>query len=346
MRKLAMLFLALWIPVITSADDWHFETKDSSPQCGLYNAAAVDTKGYLHIISNDELTRSLEYRFEDASGWNTEILVTLDRRSISALSIVLDSSGHPHICYGRFDEVIVSCSHWNGAAWDHELIGYDFSMNYRIGLGIDASDRLHVSYIAWEPCVVKYYEQTAIGWNLEVVDGLENSIYGTDTSLFLDDNDMPHIVYNTHFAKGHIKYALKDAMGWHSDFIDKESANGNYLSLSFQGADPVVCYPDLSNYDLKFAKRTGNSWQTEIVDDEEVGQYLCVVVDNQNRVRIIYRDERNKDIKIATQTATGWDLERPFRGLKASIHGLRWILTIIRTLPIRAGVRRISSWHI
>ena len=57
---------------------------------------------------------------------------------------------------------------------------------------------------------------------------------GRDTSLALDGGGYPHISYSDSTIED-LKYAYRDASGWHLETVDSEGDVGQYTSLALDG---------------------------------------------------------------------------------------------------------------
>ena len=76
---------------------------------------------------------------------------------------------------------------------------------------------------------------------------------GVYTSIALDSHDRPRISYldETNYD---LKYAWKDARGWHTTKVDRTGNVGNYTSLAVDSQNfPHISYFDATNGDLNYA---------------------------------------------------------------------------------------------
>ena len=121
------------------------------------------------------------------------------------------------------------------------------------------------------------------------------------TSIALDSQGFPHISYYD-WTNGDLKYAYKDASGWHIETVDSAGDVGKYTSsiaLDSQGF-PHISYYDNSNDNLKYAYKSASGWHIETVDSEGwVGKYTSIALDSRGWPHISYYDATNKDLKYA-----------------------------------------------
>jgi hypothetical protein len=140
-------------------------------------------------------------------------------------------------------------------------------------------------------------------WRIELVDGAGS--VGQQNSLALDSSGYPHISYYDSTSDV-LKYAYKDATGWHIEVADYVGGRFNSLALDSAG------YPHISHYsystgDLRHAYKDAAGWHRELVDgllSDDVGQYTSLALLN-SQPHISYYDVTHGDLKYAYKDAGG-----------------------------------------
>jgi hypothetical protein len=147
----------------------------------------------------------------------------------------------------------------------------------------------------------------------------ENDARATYPSLALDSGNMPHVCWYEEQDGGGtttqvLKYAYKDANGWHLQTVDSQQLCGAYCSIALDSNDkPHIAYYDErttpDHRDLKYAVKTGASWV--IMDDVDssgaVGLYADIEITSGDRPFITYYTESNNKMKYAYYDH-GWSI--------------------------------------
>ena len=121
---------------------------------------------------------------------------------------------------------------------------------------------------------------SASTWLTERVDS--NKV-GNHSSLALNSAGWPHISYYD-FTNDDLKYAYKDASGWHIETVDYAGRVGAYTSLALDAAGrPHISYCSRTNdhvitcNDLKYAWRDDTGWHVERFIDSNGPAYVAVI---------------------------------------------------------------------
>jgi hypothetical protein len=281
------------------ATGWHTETADAEGYVGKFTSLALHWAGYPNISYFDWYPDGiLKYAYLDGSGWHTE---TADTAGNSVTSIALDGAGYPHITYGSSD---LKYAHRDPSGWYTETVptaggsgGYWYA-----SLALDESGSPHISYHDSGSHSLNYAYCDASGWHTEMVD--DEGITGMNTSLALDGAGWPHISYcgpDWYYWEGsEVRYAYRDASGWHVEAVD--SLWGSYTSLALDdaGRPHISYYEGVPNYDLKYARRDVSGWHTKTVDAlGDVGRYASLALEAEGHPHISYYDATNGDLKYA-----------------------------------------------
>ncbi|MHB8917909.1 MAG: hypothetical protein ACYC4H_07785 [Desulfocucumaceae bacterium] len=76
---------------------------------------------------------------------------------------------------------------------------------------------------------------------------------GPYTSIAVDTAGYPHISYYDETSQS-LKYAYKNASGWHTSTVDNSANVGKYTSIALDGSDrPHISYYDATARALKYA---------------------------------------------------------------------------------------------
>jgi hypothetical protein len=154
-----------------------------------------------------------------------------------------------------------------------------------------------------------------------LVEHVDTGGLGQYSSIALDAAGWPHISYYD-FGNGDLKYAYKDAGGWHVETVDSAGNTGGYTSLALDALDqPNISYCLLlpgsltECDDLKFAIKLGGNWYSQTVDSAgHVGGYSSVAVEGGPRIEdmsqhIGYYDHTNRALKYCYGTGAFWSCE-------------------------------------
>jgi hypothetical protein len=135
----------------------------------------------------------------------------------------------------------------------------------------------------------------------------------------LDSTGYPHIsYYEEHKSpqyRSYLKYAYKDAGGWHIETVENPESSGRYPGLFTSITLDEDTYPHISYFhgtddELKYAYKDSGGWHVETVDSiGTVGKYTSIELDTDGYPHISYFDDSNDNLKYAYQDASGWHIE-------------------------------------
>jgi hypothetical protein len=240
------------------AGGWHFEKVDDPGQpTGWFTSIALDSSGYPHISCLENYDHALEYYYYDgdAQAWLNEGPDGTGGFDKSDTSLDLDISDYPHISY--YDTIAndLKYAYMDITGWNYETPeGPGVDVGKYSSLAVDG-DEVHISYYDETNEDLRYaYRDNGGTWHLETVDS-EGTV-GLYTSLSLDADKYPHISYykQTGDLEGELKYAYKDAIGWHDQTV--VFPGGGYSSIAIDSIGSIhISHMDVINYDLEYAKR-------------------------------------------------------------------------------------------
>jgi len=158
---------------------------------------SFDSEGEPHIVYGDPISKVVGYAFKSGGSWNNEIV---DNETLWTLgigrfvSLALDASNNPHICYHYslgLTYAVRTDGAWNIETVDNENTGIACS------LAIDSNGNLHISYYSNDNFLA-YASKKDGEWTIRTIGS--KSPDTLSTSLALDSEDTPHIVYTYYLS--------------------------------------------------------------------------------------------------------------------------------------------------
>lgn len=181
---------------------WSSTTVDGSvlgeARYGNHCSIAVSAEGGVHIAYEDNQFRRLKYAHRSGEEWST--VVVDDGGGDFAgtyTSLVLDSSGAPHISYraGLLNPPSIRLASRSSGDWQIQTVDAEAGpiANFT-ALAIDSSGFFHVVYFDSNEGQVKYARQVGQGWEIEPVAfvGTGEDIH---SAIALDTDARPHIAF-------------------------------------------------------------------------------------------------------------------------------------------------------
>jgi hypothetical protein len=296
---------------------WDIEWVASGLEAGRWSSIEIDAIGNPHVSYYED--RSLKYATKSNGGWSREkvdssVFVTVGLYN----SLALDGDGDAHISYIDDTNHHLKYATNRTGAWTTEIV--DPGGGAMTSIAVDYYGIPHISYTssANEMKYAVWVGGTAgncfagSNWDCEAIPG----VYGFDSSLALDANGNPHIVFS--FSPD-LKYATKNGGSWTIETIDSTLLillgliNG---SIALDSTDvPHVAYCDEEFSELKYAFRvgsggncgTGNAWQCETIASDCGFTTPSLALDSSDDPHISY-DSRSSvtwtfDLKYASGAA-------------------------------------------
>jgi len=164
-------------------------------------------------------------------------------------SMAVDAKGLPHATYTQLAHGgDLKYAEWDGSNWN--LTTVDSSENAKSSRGFDnslalsADGRAHISY--FDGRTLKYAHKGEHGkWIIEKVDVVSSGFdyYGGSTTVLLDSNGNPHIVYGDF---GAIKHAFWDGKKWQIETVVSGAVQqyNNVDAAIGRGDILYISYPD------------------------------------------------------------------------------------------------------
>ena len=298
---LSTLKYAYW-----NGEGWTFQIIESGIPYGNVSMQ-LDSNNRPHIAYT--VDSDLKYCFWDGMKWNITTVYSNTGRSIYDISMDLDRSELPQICWQDwgYGEMILTLSSFDGTNWTTEQIDYPTSETP--SMAIDNNNIPHIC-CGWDGSL-KYTTKIDNQWVIQIVPGEYGD--GGYASLKLDSNGNPHIAQQN-FLKNKLMYHYFDGLTWHSETVESfgyghgmatslvlDSNNRPYISYRWNG--------------LKYAFRDNNgTWNTQVVSSSTTGFDSNIDLDNQNNMHICYIDGTSLKYAVADTTIPVVNSTTPFNG--------------------------------
>jgi hypothetical protein len=245
---------------------------------------------------------------------------TVDRTSSIGdyASVAVDSMGRPHISYRDWYGKNLKYAHWDGSAWNKEIVGPGEDAGYFTSIAVDGAGKPHISYLIHPNDHLKYAHWNGAAWQFATVDASGDVDY--DSSIAVDSQNRPHIAYFDSSNEA-LRYAHYNGASWQTEPVETGSV-GEYPSIALDKFDrPHISYYDIGDHDLKYAHYDGSAWQIQTVDDPavsdstSVGRFTSIAVDRAGRPHVTYWDYDEGVVKYARWDGTAWQIEVAVPGM-------------------------------
>jgi len=292
--------------VTISVLKWVVVTVDSAGVTGKYASLVLDSSGHPHLSYYNETTEDLKYAYHDGTSWS---FATPDGTGNAGRgsSIALDSSEYPHISY-QGGTTFLKYAYKDGSGW-HETTADSNPCSYT-SIAIDSSDHPHIAFYRTDTQDLGYTYYNGSTWSAYNVE--TDGTVGQYPSIVLDGSDYPHVSYAKYLGAPDnyniLRYAFKDAGGWHLSTADSGTDRGYYTSIVLYGGDPFISHNDASYNDLIFTTYDGG-WSSVAVDTtDSVGTFTSIAVDSAGNPHISYYQATALNLKYAFYDGAGWQL--------------------------------------
>ena len=349
---LSLLFLVILIPTIIFSEqhDWEIQCVDCrhSFQYMTDRSLRCDSQGHPHIVYGGD---NLYHAYHDGYSWNIEIvdetpgvgwwasiaLDDMDNPTISysakfdndlliahqidgiwtfdtindrfdlpaESSVAVDRERNIHVCY--FNGIAISYAYFDGVEWAIEVFDGTRSCLPYTSLCLDSNERPHLCHFDDECLIYRHFDGTT--WLVKWVDC---GVLGVGCSLILDENDQPHISYQSGYydlIPDHLlKYAFHTGEEWNISVVDSTGMVGDWNSIGLKDDNPIISYYDETNKALRVAQYDGNNWTSSIVDwVGERGAFSSIDIDPFGEPHVSYHADG--DLCHAYLTESGWNTE-------------------------------------
>ena len=84
---------------------WHVEFLDETGDVGKYSSLGLYQDRYSYIAYYDDTNDHLKFAYQDTAGWHFSTLLDERPTRLSAISLVLDEFGNPHLGYYAYQNL-------------------------------------------------------------------------------------------------------------------------------------------------------------------------------------------------------------------------------------------------
>ncbi len=215
---------------------WAKEWQAGSPTVGQPRIA-VDGEGRPHIVSIEPRSvgaaQALVHAFADETGWHLETIHRFTALGAVVADVAVDGAGDLHVCFTNASSKVLHYAFRSTAgSWtvfeitDAGIAGSDLAM------AIDRQGRPHIVCYDPDNTVLKHLRREGETWLCEVIDPGPGS--GRHCALTIGTSGDLHVSYQYGYGEGpegeeyagsHLRYAYRDAAGWHTSTVARGSAN-------------------------------------------------------------------------------------------------------------------------
>ena len=243
---------------------WMTETVDASGNRGEYTCIDLDSYGNPHISYIYGGSGDLMYAFKTGAMWGT-ICVDDEDDTGRYTGIDLDNNDYPHFSYHDYTWQLFNWRHWckhayYDGSWHEQWVDQRNYTGYYSSIAVDKQNfppqHKHISYQGIAHC--EYAHWTGSSWQRTALDQPVGDLYIAGTSITLDADGNPHIVYYraSSTSQGRLAYAYWNNTSWVIDIVDSVGSVGGYPSIVLDDANYIhISYIDWTNTALKYATK-------------------------------------------------------------------------------------------
>jgi hypothetical protein len=329
---LVLLVIALSLPLLADGD-WIIDTVDQGVRNGTDSSLALDSAGYAHIsylkVSYPDDDGQLMYAYEDGTGWHFETVDSAQDTGYDT-SIVLDSSGYPHIFYEQREPV--SClkyAYKDATGWHTEVAKTRTGLwpDCALAMDLDASGHAHTCFYQYSgggDWTLQYGYRGGSGWVFEKICDVDDvlSFFRGDSAIAIGSSGTVCVAFMSGAESYDLMFAYGTSGSWTIETVDSASRVCRQVSLDLNASGwPHIAYFDGSVYageannDLHYAYKDTSGWHTEIVDTAgNTGWYASIAVGSDGYPQISYFQYDLSQLKYAHKDFGGWHIETADNG--------------------------------
>jgi hypothetical protein len=253
----------------------------------------------------------------------------------AAVSLILDSEGHPHVSYLSVapPNVMLKYAYRNDGGWSTEQVDWWGECPAQgSSIAVDSRDRPWIAYSGswtincWD-FDVRLAHWDGMAWNIQTVNPPDVQA-GYWPSLVVDTQDRPHIAYYSDVLNMtyNLTYAVWDGSSWDYQTVETTGWNGvvpGVISLRLDSHGwPHIAYSADLGTDPRYVHWNGTRWLAETPDPGAMTHHesVSLALDYSDFPWISYEDASVNGIKCAHWDGTQWTIERvSLPGEKAGI---------------------------
>ncbi|RLC65785.1 MAG: hypothetical protein DRI48_06205 [Chloroflexi bacterium] len=360
----ARIFLPLvmrnWPPMT-----WHSECVDCPPSIHSISQGgiALDSAGHPHVVYGGV---KLYHAWHDGAGWRVEVVDPGFQMGAWA-AIALDGDDYPHISYYNYDTGDLKYAHWDGSDWISETV--DVEGGWDSYIAVDSQGHPHIVYRdakGLSGTAIKYAHWDGAAWQIDTIEDLASTISSRNTTLALDNDDLPHISYSIS-ASGddpdHLYHAYQQVSGgdWLTETVETAySISGNALALNSAG-DPRILYHAIYAvggeeyaWRLNYARWDGGQWQNEtLYNSDNSIEALSLALDDSDVPHVGYYLSATDSMHYARRDGT-WQaetvesdllLDRDVSSLALDDTGQPHIIYLLENKTLKYAHREDATWQ-
>jgi hypothetical protein len=175
---------------------WSIQDVDQEDNIGENISLALDSKDRPHISYYDRTHGDLKYAYMAESGWIVTVVDSTGDVGIHT-SIEVDQFDHIHIAYFDYSNADLKYATFDGEKWFITTVDSAGNVGRSAALALDSFGRPFISYYDLSNYNLKIALFDGSAWLRGVVGPLGTVRGSEGTSLVLDDQGCPHIVYYT-----------------------------------------------------------------------------------------------------------------------------------------------------
>ncbi|HJM30639.1 MAG TPA: Ig domain-containing protein, partial [Candidatus Thalassarchaeaceae archaeon] len=231
--------------------------------------------------------------------------------------IAIDSNDKVHIVFYRYDNenIYHSTNATASGNWETNDIDTNGDVGEYCSIAIDSNDGLHVSYFkSTTSGSLKYaYKASGSNWGSSWSTTTVDNAGGKYTSIAIDSNDKPHIVYRDGGSSngGDLAYAEKTSGSWSVDSPLLAAGDVALTSIAIDSDDHIhIAYYDSNNNDMDYYTNTSGSWANTFLENigaSTGGMDLDIAIDpTTDQPGISYFDKIATALKYTYYTGSSW----------------------------------------